>query len=203
MLIPNADEKPETQIKNETYFDLKEIELEIEAEKLEFVTDEKKKKLIQLEIFDGNIDLRKYKRSLNDAYKERKSIIDLIKSFLDSEDGKLPNGESFMEVFKQPELEAHYEHEYWTVRMAKQAMLDMVSYGRLGTGNLDSILMMKPEQQQQVLSLTAQYAITMERNVNELMGRAATGEPLPLLEQKLKEQLKLGSVSNQINEQLL
>ena len=43
----------------------------------------------------------------------------------------------------------------------------------------------------------------MERNVNELMGRAATGEPLPLLEQKLKEQLKLGSVSNQINEQLL
>ncbi len=82
-------------------------------------------------------------------------------------------------------------------------MLDMVSYGRLGTGNLDSILMMKPEQQQQVLSLTAQYAITMERNVNELMGRAATGEPLPLLEQKLKEQLKLGSVSNQINEQLL
>lgn len=181
----------------------KEIELEIEEEKLEFVTDEKKKKLIQLDIFDGNIDLRKYKRSLNDAYKERKSIIDLIKSFLDSEDGKLPNGESFMEVFKQPELEAHYEHEYWTVRMAKQAMLDMVSYGRLGTGNLDSILMMKPEQQQQVLALTAQYSIAMDRNVNELMGRAATGEPLPLLEQKLKEQLKLGSINNQINEQLL
>jgi len=26
--------------------------------------------------------------------------------------------------------------------MAKQAMLDMISYGRVGTGNLDSILMM-------------------------------------------------------------
>lgn len=181
----------------------KEIELEIEEEKLEFVTDDKRKKLIQLDIFDGNIDLRKYKRSLNDAYKERKSIIDLIKGFLASDEGKLPNGESFIEIFKKPELEAKFEHEYWTIRMAKQAMLDMVSYGRIGTGNMDSILMMKPEQQQQVLALTAQYTITMDRNVNELMARASTGEQLPLLEQKLKEQFKLGSVNNQISEKLL
>lgn len=181
----------------------KEIELEIEEEKLEFVTDEKKKKLIQLDIFDGNIDLRKYKRSLNDAYKERKSIIDLIKNFLNSEDGKMPNGESFMEVFKQPELEAEYEHEYWTVRMAKQAMLDMISYGRIGTGNMDSILMMKPEQQQQVLSLTSQYTIAIDRNINQLMSIASTGQQLPELEQKLKEQLKLGLTSNQTNEKIL
>jgi hypothetical protein len=46
----------------------KEIELEIEEEKLEFVTDEKKKKLIQLDIFDGNIDLRKYSDLLNKSF---------------------------------------------------------------------------------------------------------------------------------------
>ena len=96
-------------------------------------------------------------------------FIDLIKEFLETEAAILPDGTRLIDVFGNPELEEKYEHEYWTVRMAKQAMLDMISYGRIGTGNLDSILMMDPEQQKQVLTLTAAYTISIDKNINQLI----------------------------------
>lgn len=179
-----------------------EIEIELEKQKLEFVTEDLRKELIEITIKDYNINLRKYQRNLRDAYRERQVVIDLIKEFIDSEENILPDGTRLIDVFGNPELEEKYEHEYWTVRMAKQAMLDMVAYGRVGTGNLDSILMMTPEQQQQVLGLASSYTIAIDRNINELMGRAATNRSLPF-DESLKNQLKLGLPETDANEKLL
>ena len=181
----------------------KEIEIELEKQKIEYLTDPLKRELVQLTIRDYNIDMRKYNRSYRDAIKERDSMVKLIKDFLDSDEGKLPDGSSFITVFDKPELMDKYEHEYWTVRMAKQAMLDMIAYGRIGTGNLDSILMMDPEQQQQVLALTAQYTISVDKNINQLMGMAATNDNMNLVEANIKEQLRLGTIEKSINEKLL
>lgn len=179
----------------------KEIEIELEHEKMEFVTEPLRKELVELGIKDMHIDLRKYQRNLKDAYRERQIFIDLIKDFLNSEDAKLPNGGTLMEVFGNQLLEDKYEKDYWSIRMAKQAMLDMISYGRMGTGNLDSILMMSPEQQQEVMTLASSYTVTIDRNINELMGRAATNQNL--IEDKLKDQFKIGVTNDIINEKLL
>ena len=164
-----------------------EIEIEIEKEDLEFLTDARRKRLAELRIDDLHIDLRKYQRAKNDANKERDIVLNLIKDFINSVD----NSKELILALEDPELREKYETEYWTVRMAKQAMLDMVTYGRLGTGNLDSILMMTPSQQRQVLSLATRYTMQIDGSVKELLTRASMNEPLGEIEAKLKEQLKL------------
>lgn len=178
-----------------------ELEIEIQEESKEFVTDTKRKKLIDLTIADMNVDLRKFKRNLKDAYIERQGFLDLIKDFINSEDSKLPDGTNLIDVIGNKELEHKYEHEYWTVRMAKQAMLDMVAYGRIGTGNLDSILMMDPEQQKQVLSLASSYTVFIDKNINQLMSNATMNNFS--IEDSLKKQLKLGEADKPDTEKLL
>jgi len=178
-----------------------ELEIQMDEESKEFISDPKRKEMINLTVADKHIDLRKFKRNLKDAYRERQGFIDLIKEFLESEDAILPDGTKLIDVFGNPELEEKYEHEYWTIRMAKQAMLDMISYGRIGTGNLDSILMMDPEQQKQVLSLASAYTISIDRNINQLMTQATTNHFT--IEESLKNQLKLDGSNKIETEKLL
>ena len=163
------------------------IEIVLEQDDLEFLTDVKRKRLAELRIEDLYIDLRKYERSRVDAERERDIVLNLLKEFVNTVD----NSDELIHALDNPELREKYETEYWTVRMAKQAMLDMITYGRLGTGNLDSILMMAPEQQRQVLSLATRYTMQVDNSVKELMTRASMNEPLGEIEAKLKEQLKL------------
>lgn len=179
----------------------KEIDIELEYEKIEFLTEPLRKELVELSIKDMYIDLRKYQRNLKDAYKERQVFIELIKEFMESDDAKLPNGMTLMDVFGNEQLEEKFEKEYWSVRMAKQAMLDMISYGRIGTGNLDSILMMSPEQQKEVMALASSYTVAMDRNITTLMGMAATNQDM--IDSNLKDQLKIGTTNDNINEKLL
>jgi hypothetical protein len=178
-----------------------ELEIQMDEEGKEFITDPKRKQMVDLTIADKHVDLRKFKRNLKDAYKERQGFIDLIKEFLETEDAVLPDGTRLIDVFGNPELEDKYEHEYWTVRMAKQAMLDMISYGRIGTGNLDSILMMDPEQQKQVLTLASAYTISIDKNINQLMTQATTNNFS--IEESLKDQLKLTQPNKIETEKLL
>jgi hypothetical protein len=177
------------------------LEIQIQEESKEFLTDPKRKQLVDLAISDMKIDLRKFKRNLKDAYIERQGFIDLIKDFLDSDDAKLPDGSDLIDVIGNKELEDKFEHEYWTVRMAKQAMLDMISYGRIGTGNLDSILMMSAEQQKQVLSLASSYTVFIDKNINQLMANATTNSFS--IEESLRKQLKLGEADKPDTEKLL
>ena len=179
----------------------KEIDIQLEHEKIEFLTEPLRKELVELSIKDMYIDLRKFQRNLKDAYRERQVFIDLIKEFIESDDAKLPNGLTLMDVFGNQQLEDKFEKEYWSVRMAKQAMLDMISYGRVGTGNLDSILMMSPEQQKEVMALASSYTVTMDRNITTLMGMAATNQDM--IDSNLKNQFKIGTTNDNINEKLL
>jgi len=178
-----------------------ELEIQIQEESKEFLTDSKRKQLVDLTIADMKIDLRKFQRNLKDAHIERQGFIDLIKDFLESDDAKLPDGGNLIDVIGNKELEHKYEHEYWTVRMAKQAMLDMVSYGRIGTGNLDSILMMSPDQQKDVLSLASSYTVFIDKNINQLMSNASVNNFS--IEESLRKQLKLGEADKPDTEKLL
>jgi|TARA_B110000977_G_scaffold52738_1_gene71650 hypothetical protein len=178
-----------------------EIEIELQQRGFEHITDPLKKELIELSIADMEIDLRKFRRNLKDSYIERQGFLDLVKEFIESDDSKLPDGTSLMDVFGNSELEDKFEHEYWTVRMAKQAMLDMISYGRIGTGNLDSILMMSPEQQTQVLSLASSYTVFIEKNVQSSMVSATQNNFS--IEESLRNQLKLGTTNKTETEKLL
>jgi len=146
--------------------------LKQEEEKLAVTTSELQKEFIKLEIMDKKNDCVRYERQLRDVNYEKEDILTLIKDFCNSEFGKLPDGTPLMEVFGNKELEEELEHQYWTVRMGKQAALDVMFYGRVNSGNMDSILMMNEDQQKQVLSLATQHALQIDNGVNLLKEQA-------------------------------
>ena len=149
------------------------LEIKLEKEKLEFASSDVQKELIELEIEDKTKDHVRYERNVRDAYTEKDTLLRVIKEFLASEHALLPDGTNLMEVFGNEELEEKLEAEYWTVRMAKQAALDVMFYGRVNEGNMDSITMMDPVQQRQVLGMAAQHALEMDRGFASLKHEAA------------------------------
>lgn len=153
---------------------LKKSELMVlqEQEKLSAANSELQKEFINLEIMDRKNDCVRFERQLRDTISEREDIIKLIKEFAESEYSKLPDGTPLLNVFGNKELEEELEHQYWTVRMAKQAALDVMFYGRVNEGNMDAILMMHPEQQKQVLSLATQNALEIDNGINLLKEQA-------------------------------
>ena len=113
------------------------------------------------------------KRRLQDWYLERQQLIDLLTEFLASDQAYLPDGSgrTYMDILNTEE-EDLYEAEYWTNRLAKQAATDMLFYGRIGSGNMDAILQMPPEQQAETLSLTVNYSTKLQDYQNRLQSEA-------------------------------
>ena len=88
-----------------------ELEIQMDEESKEFITDAKRKEMVVLTIADKRIDLRKFNRNLIDAYRERQGFIDLIKEYLETDDATLPDGSKLIDVFGNPDLEEKYEHD--------------------------------------------------------------------------------------------
>ena len=143
-----------------------------EKEKLEFASGDIQKELIELEIENKTKDHVRFERNVRDAYTEKSSLLAIIKEFIASDQAKLPDGTNLMDVFGNKELEEKLEAEYWTLRMAKQAALDVMFYGRVNEGNMDSILMMEPKQSQQVLQLAMNHALEWDRGLAGLKHNA-------------------------------
>jgi predicted Rossmann fold nucleotide-binding protein DprA/Smf involved in DNA uptake len=149
------------------------LEIKQEKEKLEFASTDIQKELIELEIENKTKDHIRFERNVRDAYTEKNSLLELVKEFIASDQAKLPDGTNLMDVFGNKEVEAKLESEYWTTRMAKQAALDVMFYGRVNEGNMDSILMMEPKQTKQVLQLAMNHALEWDRGLAGLKHNAA------------------------------
>jgi hypothetical protein len=137
------------------------VEEEIFLRDAELETDELKKKIILIEATKKRKDIERSINRVSDVYRERQEIAALIDALLDSEEGKTPDGRSLMTVFGTPE-EAAYEKHYWTVRLARQAALDLSAYGRIGAGNLEAILMVAPNQQNEIVAMANHFSLTYD-----------------------------------------
>ena len=109
---------------------IKQRELEIETRDLE-------RDLLLLDIDQYQYDVSVYDKKLRVVEEEltefAKLVLEIVPSLED------------LNAYKEHNEEL--EREYWIYRMAKQASVDMVTTGRIGAGNLDSIAMMAPEDQ--------------------------------------------------------
>jgi hypothetical protein len=116
-------------------------------------------------------------------------MLDLMQEFQESEEAIVPDGSgrTYMDILNTEE-EDLYEAEYWTNRLAKQAATDMLFYGRIGTGNMDAILSMSPEQQAETLALTMNFSTKIQQYNLQLQAAA-------------EENLKLGGIVD--NKELL
>ena len=79
--------------------------------------------------------------------------------------------ETIDELETASEWNEEEERKYWIARMGKQAALDLMANGRVGTGNLDSIAMMKQEDQIAILDVASQYSCLMKLSMDKITGR--------------------------------
>lgn len=139
-----------------------EVEQEMYERDAANETDELKKKLLNIEALKVQKDANRSRVRVADYYKERNQFITLIEELLESDEGKLPDGRSLLDAIDTPQ-EEELEYHYWTVRLARQAALDMSAYGRIGAGNLEAILMCAPEQQTEIIALANHLNLTYDK----------------------------------------
>jgi len=135
-----------------------DLDIKIEQRNADSTDDPLLKEKFEVEIMRLSREKGITERRIHDYYLERQQLVDLSRELLDSDEGKTPDGRSLMEVFNTVE-EDEYEAQYWTQRLAKQAAMDMIFYGRINSGNMDAIAMLPSAQQGEVLQLTYSYAM--------------------------------------------
>jgi hypothetical protein len=150
-----------------------EIEVDRFARMADEAHDDLDRRLAEVEKWNATRNLTMSKRRLQDWYLERHQLLDLLKEFTESDEGKLPDGSgrTYWDIINT-EAEDDYEAEYWTHRLAKQAATDMLFYGRIGTGNMDAILSMDPTQQAETLALTMNFSTHLQSYTQRLQSEA-------------------------------
>jgi hypothetical protein len=114
-----------------------EVKLKIKERELVNQVDDLEKELILLDIDQLQYDISVYAKKLRVVEEEINEFVKLVLELVPSV--------ADLETYKEHNEEL--EREYWIYRMAKQASVDMVTTGRIGAGNLDSIAMMAPKDQ--------------------------------------------------------
>jgi|MDTC01.2.fsa_nt_gb hypothetical protein len=127
----------------------------------EFVTRE-----IQIELKKAKRTQTGMLRKLRNAREERLMYVHLIEDLDKSEHGVLPDGTRLVEAIYDPVKSEQLEQDYWVKRLGKQAAMDMIAYGRIGVGNMDSITMMDKNTQRETLQTASDIAITSEHRMN-------------------------------------
>lgn len=157
----------------EYQMEITQLEMEIAKEELDVLEEGLEKKKAQLAYKRSLKDWRMSERRMMDCYKERQHYLELIEEFKASSENIMHDGTKMTDRLGDPEFEEDMEHQYWTVRLAKQVALDYCQYGRPSSGNLDSILMLGGDQQNHVLSLASDLFTRVEARNNMFLEDAA------------------------------
>jgi hypothetical protein len=128
-----------------------EVKLKIKERELVNQVDDLEKELILLDIDQLQYDISVYAKKLRVVEEEINEFVKLVLELVPSV--------ADLETYKEHNEEL--EREYWIYRMAKQASVDMVTTGRIGAGNLDSIAMMAPQDQ----AITIGSALVNSKNL--------------------------------------
>ncbi len=200
----------ELRIRQDSYL---HIEWEIERKNLEQLVEEQKlknskneieKKYIEIDLLNIKKDLKRHEDALVSANKEKNRILKIVKDLLNSPAAVLPDGTKIMDVFGNEELEEKLERQHWITKLAKQASMEMLAYGKIGTGNMDAIAMMSPEDIAECLSLTSDYTVRVGTGMGLLTEKAINDLKLGYINPVNKERMKNMGISNEfISENLL
>ena len=166
------------------------IEKQLIQRDIDMVEDDLKKQLLQVDLEQAEWDIHMYDKKERMVQNEINNFIKLIKDLV-------PNIEDLKRYNEHNELE---ERNYWITRMAKQAAMDLSVMGRIGQGNMDSILMMPLEDVKQTLQLAVKYNGVLGKGM-EAISRSAMDQ-LKMLENNItyiddlaNKQLKLENKS--------
>tara|TARA_A100000164_G_C21931995_1_gene786120 strand:- start:2018 stop:2932 length:915 start_codon:yes stop_codon:yes gene_type:complete len=158
----NAVQKVTIQYKR-TLNDIERTKSEMAEEENKFYKQDKE---YELELL--YIDLQVWDNKMRQSKMEIDGLLRIIKEKLGKKPDEDYDFEELKETVLNKEIEEKEEHKYWIARMAKQSALDLLTTGRLQAGNLDSMLMMSPEDQAAVTDLALTYSTAMNINIGKL-----------------------------------
>ncbi len=143
--------------------DVRRDEIKIKAlqRDLEKCEDDLEAELIRIDIEDLESDNDIRRRKLTRQEQEIDVFVKRVQENVESE-------EDIQRYFDQDPEE---ERKYWIARMGKQAAMDILSFGRISTGNLDSIAMLPEEEQLQILSIGFQYSNLLGGQLAKIEGK--------------------------------
>ena len=122
-----------------------EATIEVIKEEITELTSPAKIKVKEFELITNQNDLIKIRRRVNQAYIERKNFLRAIDEMYKSGEAYLADGTDLKDALRDPELSHKLEAEHWRYRLGKQAALDILSVGKIGSGNMEAITMMGEE----------------------------------------------------------
>lgn len=165
-----------------------QIEVDRLTHRLEKVTDEFDRREIELEIKHINAKIVGWDRKLRDLKQERIQYIELIEELNATE---TVGDKTLLEAVQDPEMREELERDYWIKRLGKQAAMDMVAYGRVGVGNIDSITMLDQDDQRKTLQLASDVLVWHENRMQHILSNSNEAYQLENRKSELAEQLKL------------
>ena len=158
-----AIEKTEFSIE-ELQIDIDEIDDHLEHEENKFAI-----RRLENQRRDKVSQQKAYKKNLTRSINERDQYVKLIDDVDQSEHGTLHDGRRILDCVANPEENEDLERDYWILRMGKQAAMDMIAYGRVGVGNMDSLTMMNQEDQRKALALATDVFVWHENRMNFIL----------------------------------
>jgi hypothetical protein len=144
------------------------LEIKRYKKKLEETTDEFEREAILIELEDLEADNTQYKRKRIGLENEFDTFVEYVRNL----------GMTSEEIESHVEYDPDEERKYWIARLGKQAALDLITGGRVGHGNLDSIAMLSEEDQLASLRVAVQYSGLLNVSVKKMQDQLT-----PYLEQ--------------------
>ena len=132
---------------------IKRLERSIEHEK-----DPLEIEQLEIELEKAQYDLDIFMRKEASYQQEIQDFCDIVRKIKDPE----------MELTDYLRVSEEEDRKYWITRMAKQSAVDMHTIGRIGSGNLDSILQMPPEDQLLAIQGAVEHATLLTAGVDKL-----------------------------------
>ena len=133
--------------------------IEVVQEELAEATTPARAKLKEFDLITNRNDLIKIHRRLSSAYAERENFLRAVREMYETGEAFLADGTDLKEVMNNPELSEKHERDLWRNRLGKQAALDIITTGKIGTGNMDAITMMGEDDAVYALNVAMDWSI--------------------------------------------
>jgi hypothetical protein len=136
----------------------KKVSIEQLEAKLETVDDPFDKKMMEIDLEEWHLDIGRFKIALRQHDNEMEAFM----TWVEKKYG------TFEELKKAAVYNEEEERKYWIARMGKQAAMDVYVTGRIGIGNIDSIAMMREEDQYATLNIAMQYSGLLNAGISKI-----------------------------------
>ena len=133
-----------------------EVRVKIIERDIKKEPDQLEKELMVIKLEDLMYDITVFKRKMSQCERELRTYLELLEK---TKEKKLE------EYLEEDDTE---ERKYWMARMQKQAAMDIIAYGRVGSGNMDSILLMPEEDQLETLRGALHFSGLLTNTIGQI-----------------------------------